>query len=393
MPVLITHDSTIDYDVRGKGPPLLLISRLGFGRWGWFKQVPSLSRHFRIITFDIRSAQNLTGGVADLSAKAAALLDHLGIKKTHVLGTSLGGFVAQKLALERPDLVDRLVLVCTSYGGRGPQPMSPQTLGKMFGWGSLSPESAVRRGLETAVSAVYRSGHPEELEQIVRWRLADSPSLPYFYQQAMAGARFDGSRDVRNIVSPTLVIHGAEDCYVPLANARALAKAIPGAKLRVLEDAAHLVFIEQAEEVNEQIVSFLKPRKATTRQRPKKLPEPQKTVFSFELLKRWRPKKVLVEHKTKQLVEWMEEAKKEITYSLGSHLPQQRPRSPRTPLKSKLKKSQKFYRARKAQVGKKVSERIQASFTDLKDAVWLGDARKAASRWEKRLRSWLSLSP
>src|SRR4051794_31910863 len=100
MPVFITHDSTIDYDVRGKGPPLLLISGLGFGRWGWFKQVPSLSRHFRTITFDIRSAQNLTGGVADLSSKAAALLDHLGIKKAHVLGTSLGGFVAQKLALE-----------------------------------------------------------------------------------------------------------------------------------------------------------------------------------------------------------------------------------------------------------------------------------------------------
>src|SRR5215208_7733950 len=218
-----------------------------------------------------------------------ALLDHLDIKKTHVLGTSLGGgFVAQKLALERPDLVDRLVLVCsTSYGGRGPQPISPQVLGRMFGLGSSSPESAVRRSLETAASAAYRSGYSDEFEQIVRWRLADSPSLPYFYQQAMAGARFDASREVRNITSPTLVIHGADDCYVPVANARALAKAIPGAKLHVLERAAHLVFIEQAEEVNKHVLSFLQPRKPRRRQKPKELPTPRMTVFLFEPRSSW----------------------------------------------------------------------------------------------------------
>ena len=91
MPVLITSGTSIDYDVQGKGPPLLLISGLGFGRWGWFKQVPMLSRHFRTITFDLRSVDNLSGGVGDLTAKVVALLDHLDIKKTHVLGTSLGG--------------------------------------------------------------------------------------------------------------------------------------------------------------------------------------------------------------------------------------------------------------------------------------------------------------
>jgi 3-oxoadipate enol-lactonase len=265
MPVLITRDTSIDYDVHGEGPPLLLLSGLGFGRWGWFKQVPMLSRHSRTITYDIRSVHNLTG-VTDLVAKAVALLDHLGIENTHVLGTSLGGFVAQKLALERPDLVDRLVLVCTSYGGWGPQPMSPQALGRMFGSGSLNPESAIRRGLEAAASGAYRNRHSEEFKQIVRWRLADSPSLPNFYKQAMAGARFDGSREVKRIAAPTLVIHGADDCYVPAANAVALAKAIPGAKLRVLEDAGHLVFIEQANEVNKEVVSFFKPRQSRKRQ-------------------------------------------------------------------------------------------------------------------------------
>ena len=126
MPIAITENTSIDYDVQGEGPPLLLINGLGFGRWGWFKQIPAFTRHFRTITFDVRGERGLSNGVADLTGEAVALLDHLGVGRTHVLGTSLGGFVAQELALVRPDLVDRLVLVCTSYGGRGLRRCRPE---------------------------------------------------------------------------------------------------------------------------------------------------------------------------------------------------------------------------------------------------------------------------
>jgi pimeloyl-ACP methyl ester carboxylesterase len=120
MPVTITESTSIDYDINGDGPPLLPISGLGFGRWGWFKQVPAFSRHFRTITFDTRGERRLENGVGDLVRDVVSLLDHLDVKKAHVFGASLGGFVEQELALLGPDLVDRLVLVCTSYGGRGP---------------------------------------------------------------------------------------------------------------------------------------------------------------------------------------------------------------------------------------------------------------------------------
>jgi 3-oxoadipate enol-lactonase len=126
--------------------------------------------------------------------------------------------------------------------------------------GALSPEEVVRRGLETATSGTYRAEHGDEFEQIVSWRLADSPSSAAYYEQARAGAGFDISRDVGHITSPTLVIHGAEDRYVPVANAAALAGAIPGARLRVLDHAGHLVFIERFADVNREVVSFLKPR-------------------------------------------------------------------------------------------------------------------------------------
>jgi 3-oxoadipate enol-lactonase len=100
----------------------------------------------------------------------------------------------------------------------------------------------------------------EEFERIVRWRLADSASLSAYYEQMRTGARFDAYEEVGSITSPTLVIHGAEDRYVPVANAEALAGAIPDAKLRVIGDAGHLVFIERFADVNREVVTFLKPR-------------------------------------------------------------------------------------------------------------------------------------
>src|SRR3712207_6797317 len=147
MPLMVNEQVSIDYDVHGDGgPPLLMINGLGFGRWGFFKQVPALSRRFRVITFDIRNAQNHSHDVADLSSAAVALLDFLGIRKAHVLGTSLGGFVAQELALDRPDIVDRLVLVCTSYGGGGPQEIVPGGPGANARPGAPAPRKGARPG-------------------------------------------------------------------------------------------------------------------------------------------------------------------------------------------------------------------------------------------------------
>ncbi len=119
MPVTITENTSIDYDVQGECPPLLLINGLGFGRWGWFKQIPAFSRHFQTITFDIRGERGLRNGVADLTGEVVALLDHLGVGKTHVLGTSLGGFVAQELALARPETLWTGSCSCARATGAG----------------------------------------------------------------------------------------------------------------------------------------------------------------------------------------------------------------------------------------------------------------------------------
>ena len=207
MPVAITGSTSIDYDISGEGPPLLLIGGLGFGRWGWFKQVPAFSRHFRTITFDVRGERRLENGVGDLVGEVVSLLGHLGVKKAHVLGTSLGGFVAQELALVRPDLVERLVLVCTSYGGRGPESMSPQALSDMLGWGSFSAEGMVSRGLETATSETYRAEHLDEFEQIIEvLRQARLPTCSELLSRSLCLAALEEAKRHRggsvNLVVP-----------------------------------------------------------------------------------------------------------------------------------------------------------------------------------------------
>jgi 3-oxoadipate enol-lactonase len=252
-----TENATIDYEVQGAGPSLVLINGMGFGRWGFFKQVPDLSRRFATITFDAREGSDPDGVIEGLASDVADLLAHLGVNRAHVLGTSLGGFVAQELALVRPDLVARLVLVSTGHGGRGSERMSLGAMGEMFGLGALSQKQAARRGLEAATSKRYRAENPQEFERIVEKRLSDSPSVASYYGQALAGSRFDDSAEVGRIGSPTLVIHGAEDRYVPPSNARALAEAIPNARLRILEGAGHLVFVERAAEVNREVITFL----------------------------------------------------------------------------------------------------------------------------------------
>lgn len=262
MPVMRVNDSSIDYDVFGSGPPLLLIGGMGLGRWSWFKQSPALSRHFRVITFDIRNVGHLDAdegaySVSNLAAHAAALLDRLDVECADVLGTSLGGFVAQELALRRPDLVGRLVLISTSYGGSDHEPMSPTTLRKMLGWGTVKREDAVRQGLEVAVSEDYTETRSEEFEQMVDWRIADSPPLADYIKQMVAGAKFDVSSGVEEIQKPTLILHGDEDRVVPVSNAVSLSEKLPDATLRVFQGAGHLVFVERADEVNEEILDFL----------------------------------------------------------------------------------------------------------------------------------------
>ena len=206
---------------------------------------------------NLADPQDHIRSAADLAAHASELLDNLAIERAHVLGTSLGGFIAQELTLQRPELVDRLVLICPSHGGPKSKPPSWGDLLAMLGSGATNRADAARRGLKSATSDAYRAERPEEFAQVLQWRITYAPSQPAYLEQILAGSRFNLSQNVHDIRSPTLVLHGSEDRVVPVDNAVALDEAIPDSRLRIFEGAGHLVFIERAEELNEEILSFL----------------------------------------------------------------------------------------------------------------------------------------
>jgi len=187
--------------------------------------------------------------VAELAADAVQVLDEAGVERAHVLGTSLGGMVAQELALAAPERVDRLVLACTTPGGPESFPMPEQTV-KL-----LTSGASLRQFVENALAPA-----PDEeiVERILRHREATAQPLGAWSAQAAAGAAFDALDRVAGIAAPTLILHGTEDAVVDSRNTTLLALRIPDARVELVAGGGHLFFWEQPERFVEVVTEFLR---------------------------------------------------------------------------------------------------------------------------------------
>ena len=162
----------IAWERHGAGPPVLLIHGLGYARWGWEPVLPALAQRFDVLLFDNRGIGDSdapTGpySAAAMAADARQVLDEAGVGRAHVVGTSLGGMVAQELALSYPDRVDHLVLACTTPGGPSAYPMPEATVRLMAEAVGLEPEVALRRFVENALAPATVAERPELVEQIM----------------------------------------------------------------------------------------------------------------------------------------------------------------------------------------------------------------------------------
>lgn len=247
--VKIVHDET------GSGPPLLLIQGLGYARWGWEPLVGPLSSSYRVITLDNRGIGDSDAppgpyDTATMAADAVAVLDAAGVAKAHVMGASLGGMIAQTLALDHPGRVDRLILACTTPGGDA-YPMPEVTVRLFDEVADLPQEESVRRFTANAL------GTTGPLEKIVTRRLS-RPQDPFAWQaQAAASQGHDTSARLGEIAAPTLVLHGTADRVIDPRNARLLAERIPDARMELLPDLGHLFFWDAPERTAELVKAFL----------------------------------------------------------------------------------------------------------------------------------------
>ena len=238
----------IKWESSGDGPPLLLIQGLGYGRWGWEPIVPGLAARHRVIRFDNRGigeSDKPEGPytAAQMAGDALQVLDEAGIERAHVIGASLGGMIAQELAVTAPERVDKLVLCCTTPGGPDAVPMPDVTLRLFAEAPSLAPEVALRRFVANALG----NDPPAELvDELFARRVANPPDPAGWQAQAAAGMGFQGVE--AEITAPTLIVAGTADNVVDYRNADLLAARIPGSRVELLEGCGHLFFWEQPNE-------------------------------------------------------------------------------------------------------------------------------------------------
>jgi pimeloyl-ACP methyl ester carboxylesterase len=252
--------TALHWESTGTGDPVLMIMGLGLSGGAWWRTVPVLSRSLRVITFDNRGVGRSRARIPSYTTEAMAdeavsVLDAAGVEQAHVYGFSLGGMVAQQLALRHADRVRSLVLGATHAGG--PRAARPgDDVISFFGRrASMAAEDAARESVPFNYGPRCRREHKDRIAEDIRRRLSHPFPEQAYRAQMVAAALHNCYRRLTRIEAPTLVVHGREDRMVPVANAEILAERIPRAELRILEDAGHLYSTEEPD-VDEEIARF-----------------------------------------------------------------------------------------------------------------------------------------
>lgn len=239
---------------RGAGERLLLVQGLSGTHAAWGEPfLEALARDFDVVAYDHRGVGKSPRveapfTIADLADDAAGLLDDLGWQDAHVLGISMGGMVAQEIALRHPSRVRTLVLGCTYPGppeGRLTHPDVIRRLGEALASGDR--ERSIRTGYEVNLSPSYRADEtrwPAFREMVLTVPVAVGVIL----MQMEAARGHDAAARLGAIAAPTLVVHGTADEMLAVENGRAIASLVPGSRLVEMEGVGHLFWWERPEE-------------------------------------------------------------------------------------------------------------------------------------------------
>lgn len=239
-----------------ESPALLLIAGQSNSRRWWDSVRGDFDSTFRVITMDHRGIGHSDKPDDDsystrgFAADAVAVLDAAGLRRAHVYGTSMGGRVAQWLAVDHPTRVDRLVLGCTSPGGPHAVERSTEVTRSL----AQHDAAAVRRALlELMYTPEWLAAHPGPYRTI-----GERGTPPHVLRRhRLASHRHDAWDALPRITAPTLVVHGDDDVFNPAANAPLLAGRIPGAALHLIPGARHAYFEERRDVASPLVLDFL----------------------------------------------------------------------------------------------------------------------------------------
>lgn len=267
MPILQHNRDRIYWEPVGSGPPLLLIQGIGYPSDANWRIVPALAARCTVIQFDnpgvgrsdVPNDELTIGQMADA---AGAVIEAAGLGAAHVAGFSMGGLIAQELALNHPLLVRTLTIGCSSPGGDAAVPASRE-VGELLRELALLP---AREAAERSASIVYAAATPRTaIKADIDVRMARPTSRHGYFAQLLAVGDYKGSMDrIDQLTCPVLIVQGDEDRLVPPVNADVLRKAIPQARRELLVGAGHILMTDATEQLTRLILDFVAEYEAAT---------------------------------------------------------------------------------------------------------------------------------
>jgi 3-oxoadipate enol-lactonase len=265
MPQASVNGIKLHYDESGAGDPLLMIMGLGSSSASWNPAlVNQLARSFRVITYDNRGTgltdkPDVPYSLEAFAADGVALLDALKLDRVHVFGVSMGGMIAQEMALRYAPRLQTLTLGCTTCGGRHAVPPPPESIKLLTApREGLSEAEVIRRGWPLAYTPSFIEHHRDELEAALP-RLLANPTPVFAYKRHLDATYGLKTWDrLPQVSTPTLVITGAEDVLIPARNSEVIAERIPGARLKIIPGLGHAFFDERPSSLVDEMVPFLR---------------------------------------------------------------------------------------------------------------------------------------
>jgi pimeloyl-ACP methyl ester carboxylesterase len=262
MPRQRVGDIEIYYEVHGDGPQTLVMIHGATLHSGVFReQTPEFAREFRTVLFDNRGAGRTDQPdepytMRQLADDTARLMNVLQIGRAAVLGVSMGGMIAQELAIDHPERLSCLILACTHFGGKGAIQPPPEMQAAMAA-GSTATAEQRQLQLKAAFSDETLEQRPEVVAKVNEIR-AVHPMPPFALKRRMQALTGHDTADrLQAITIPTMVLTGREDRLVAPGNARLIAERIPNAMLKELPG-GHVFFIEHPELSNPLVIDFIK---------------------------------------------------------------------------------------------------------------------------------------
>ena len=253
MPKVELPGTELHYERAGAGEPLLAIQGMSANHLAWGRPFSSLlEQSFEVISFDNRGMGlsrpvTETFSIAEMAADAVALLDALEIESAHVFGISMGGMIAQELALAHPGRLRSLTIGCSYCGGPGSQLMDPADFqGLVEAMGSGDAQRVYRAMYELNLSPGFRAEESRFAEFVAMAEVLPAARQTIGFQ-VQAIAAHDTSARLPDLAVPTLVVHGTVDRVLGYPNGPLIASLIPGARLETLEEIGHMFWWEQPE--------------------------------------------------------------------------------------------------------------------------------------------------